>query len=226
MAKGDFAGSFFEPHTGVGSGEQIPSVAREYSFGAAQESVLRNAQRLGVELPPPHHTQLIQILLSPRGSQMLELFVKNVFQSFQQHVRLPSHQYVPYRGTSIDEFGTANLAAGVDAPVVTFQVPAGHRGVIVGFGHDVDQVAAWNDLTWSIRAQGIRYKEPYIGITDQVATVLNPWRFSVIHVPEGRLIGLYAVNGGLVQYAARGRLIGWYYPIRRYADGYKETLQE
>jgi hypothetical protein len=225
MAKGNAPGPFFEEHGGVGDGTTIPTIARETSFGASQERMLRNAQRLGIQIQPPR-LAIIQAILHPKGAQLLELFLKNVFRSFQQHVRLPSHQYVPFRGMSIDQFGTATIAAGGVSAVATFQVPDGHRGVIVGFGHDVDNAAAWNDLTWSLRTDGNRYKEPYIALTDQIGTVLNPWRFSVIHIPPGRSVALWAINGGLVQYTARGRLIGWYYPIRRYADGYAETLQE
>lgn len=227
MAKGNAPGPFFEEHTGVGDGSSIPAIARETSFGEAQERELRNAQRLGIPVPPPAGIGIIRALLHPRGAQILELFLKNVFRSFQQHVRLPSHQYVPFRGMSIDQFGTAAIAAGGVGAVASFQVPSGHRGVIVGFGHDVDNVAAWNNLTWSLRTDGNRYLEPYIAVTNQIATVLDPWRYSVMHIRPGRLVSLYAANGhAITTYTARARLIGWYYPIRQYADGYAETLQE
>lgn len=221
MAKGNWTGPI---SGGRDAGRQIPTVARETSLLDRQEAALRRAEQLGVP-PRPIATQIIQTITDPAGANLLDQFLRRVFRGFQQHTRQPSHQYPPYLAQSIDSFGTGTFAAGEEKYVVSLDVPAGHRGVLVGFGHDVSDANAWNDVTWSIR-QGDFSEAPYVAVTDQVGTVLNPWRHSVIHIREKQTVGLWALNGGAASYTLRGRIVGWFYPIRHNVDGFAETLQE
>jgi len=224
MSKGNQPGPFNEQNTGPGDG-QIPQPARDRPFGHVQRQAARAAGRRGQALPAPD-TPIIRTIGSPGGSQMLERWLQGVMRSFQQHVRLPSHQYIPFRGTTIDSIGTTTVAASATGTIVTFAIPRDHRGVILGFGHDVDDVNAWDDLTWSLRVNN-QSKDPYSALTHQIGTVLNPSRLAVIHVQPGRTVGVYAVNGaGNPTHAVRARMVGWYYPLRANRGGFAETLTE
>ncbi len=187
---------------------QIPGVARSYGPSERHEDLMRSGAN-----PPPITGELIIGIINPRGRKILRTFLHETMRSVQQHTRLPSHQFPPYKAIMIDVFGSATIAAGATEEVVGFEVRTGHRGVIRGFGQAVDGAGDFANATWILR-EGNKGKPPYAGLKNQIGTLLNPWTQSVIHIAEKKRAAVFVTNThGSADITVHARLIGWYYPL-------------
>jgi hypothetical protein len=86
--------------------------------------------------------------------------LEQTFRNFQLHARRPSHMDPPFPARPIDVFvpGRLPVVVGIGATVtvITFTMPVGRwRGEVVKAGQEAEAPAAFADLEWTIRVDGI-----------------------------------------------------------------------
>jgi hypothetical protein len=130
----------------------------------------------------------------------------------------PPHLFQPQDGFPFDYTAyIATPAVGVAAPVVSFQVPEGHFGVIKKVGNvyiGAGFVEGSGSLIWQIQQnQGV--VRNYDNILASLGTVTQPGSLAgSILLYEQNLVVLQVNNVGLVAGGTQvgGRLSGWFFP--------------
>ena len=133
---------------------------------------------------------------------------------------------MPPGGRRFQKIGSVSVLGtteGVETTVVTFQVPAGHNGVVVShlnLVQAVNQLAeASGDLTWRIK-QNRRYLPDFANITTTLGSLQAPntlYRGGFQLKPQQTVVYTVTLAAGAQGRLGPGNIIcglfGWYYPL-------------
>jgi hypothetical protein len=137
--------------------------------------------------------------------------------------QLPPWIYPPAEFWPIDQVNYVPLPAiGASTPVVSFQVPPGHNGIILLYGNNFVG-GGWTEgsgtTVWQISRDNAAI-DGYDNIVASLGSPGNPVRHpSGFRIFENQVISLVVYNVAVVLagQVSGGRLAGWYYP-KEYED--------
>lgn len=131
--------------------------------------------------------------------------------------------YPPGEFWPIDQVNYVALPAiGASTPVVSFQVPPGHNGIILAYANNFVG-GGWTEgsgaVTWQITRDQAAV-DGYDAIVASLGSPASPFRHpSGFRIFENQVIQLVVTNVNVVLAGqlSGGRLAGWYYP-KMYED--------
>jgi hypothetical protein len=152
-------------------------------------------------------------------ADIISRLLEQTFRNFQLTARPPSHIAPPFSATPIDSFPTAGniiVPIGVFIPIATFTMPTGnYRGVISAVGQALESEAAFADVVWRIRKNGIVVFPPGTWTAAHAYQFSPPTRMaSPIHLRGSDVVTFEAAAIVFGGHFALARLSGWFYPVR------------
>jgi hypothetical protein len=152
-------------------------------------------------------------------AEIISRLLEQTFRNFQLTARPPSHLAPPFSATPIDSFpqaGNLPVPIGVFVVVAQFQMPTGnYRGVIHSLGQALESEAAFADVVWRIRKNGVVVQPPGTWTAAHAYQFAPPTPAAVpIPLRGGDLVTFEASALLFGGHFALARLSGWFYPVR------------